>query len=141
MLAAKTPIIAQPHNHKPEGRRALQPKNIIPSESNIKLTKPRKDNHVPISFFSPSNKENNPGFALPIDASLAEELNAVRQKLERLRLDRERTEKMLRERTRVLDLQIIEMEQRGEFQKELEIEVDRLYRLKQLQLACMVITP
>jgi len=140
MLAAKTLLIRQPHNHKPEGRRPLQPKNIIPSESNIKLTKPGKENHARISFFTPSNKENNPGLTLPIDASLAEELNAVRQRLERLRLDRERTQKMLQNRTRVLDLQMVEMEQRGEFQKELEIEVDRLYRLKQLQLACMVIT-
>lgn len=62
----------------------------------------------------------------------------MRKKLERLRLDREKTEKMLRERDLVLESQMKEIERRGEVQKTLEIEVDKLYRLKQLHISCMV---
>jgi uncharacterized protein YdgA (DUF945 family) len=73
-----------------------------------------------------------------LDSSLAEELSAIKKKLERLRSDKERTEKMLEERAMVLDLQKKELEQRGEAQKRLEIEVDRLYRLKELHSYSMV---
>lgn len=73
-----------------------------------------------------------------MDSSLAEELSAIKKKLERLRSDKERTEKMLEERAMVLDLQKKELEQRGEVQKRLEIEVDRLYRLKELHSYSMV---
>jgi hypothetical protein len=73
-----------------------------------------------------------------LDSSLAEELSAIKKKLERLRSDKERTEKMLEERAMVLDLQKKELEQRGEVQKRLEIEVDRLYRLKELHSYSMV---
>ncbi|KAJ6362772.1 hypothetical protein OIU78_003045 [Salix suchowensis] len=41
----------------------------------------------------------------------------------------------------VMDLQMKELEQRGEVQKRLEIEVDRLYRLKELQSYSMIISP
>ena len=93
-----------------------------------------------------SNKENHPIHTTnptipvvePLGSSLAEELSAIKKKLERLRSDRERTEKMLEERAMVLDLQKKELEQRGEAQKRLEIEVDRLYRLKELHSYSMV---
>lgn len=151
MLAAEPPT-ASPHlrHPKPGGRKPLQSKhNIIinnnyydPPKSNLPKT-----NHHPIIPSSPflindSNKENW-DFQLiePMDASLAEELNAVKQKLERLKFERDKTEKMLQERHRILEVQMTELHHRGEFQKELEIEVDRLYRLKHLKLACTRMSP
>lgn len=65
----------------------------------------------------------------------------MRRKLDRMRIDREKTEKTLQERKRALYFAMIELEQRGEFQKELEIEVDRLYRLNQLKIASMRRSP
>lgn len=67
-----------------------------------------------------------------IDASLAEELSAFKKKLERLREDRESTEKLLKERDEAMDLHMSHLLQRGETQKSLEIQVDRLFRLKEL---------
>ncbi|KAL2250301.1 high mobility group B protein 6 [Sesamum indicum] len=139
------------------GRRPLQPKNlstapIITAKPN---TKPadrarqldnyycNKENVAPTYNYSstPVKKE----YKIPIeslDASLADELTAIREKLERLRIDKEKTEKMLRERGLMLDLQMKEIVDRGEAQKQLEIEVDRLYRLKEIKLAaCMRISP
>lgn len=72
------------------------------------------------------------------DLSLADELNAVKRKMERLRLDGERTEKMLRERDLVLELRMKELLQRSQEQRDLEMEVDRLFRLKELRSYCMV---
>lgn len=72
-----------------------------------------------------------------IDVSL-EELSAIRLKLERMRLDKEETEKMLRERDLVMEAGMKELVERGEIQKMLEIEVDRLFRLKELKSSCTV---
>lgn len=72
------------------------------------------------------------------DSSLAEELTAIRKKMERLRLDKDTTEKMLERRAAAMDDQLKEMHQRGETQKLLELEVDRLYRLNQLKSYCKV---
>ncbi|KAI3847152.1 hypothetical protein MKW92_011445 [Papaver armeniacum] len=71
------------------------------------------------------------------DSSLAEELGVIRKKLERLRLEKERTEKMLREMDLVLDMEMKEMEMRGKMQKELEMEVVKLQRLNELRSFCM----
>ncbi|CAF2118071.1 unnamed protein product, partial [Brassica napus] len=119
---------------KSSGRKALQPRNIfnVPAaDTQLQLKRAKappplhddaKDNLVPVP--------------LPVvesmDASLAEELNAFKKKLERLREDRERTEKLLEERDGALDLKMSQLLQRGEIQKSLEIQVDRLFRLKEL---------
>ncbi|KAJ8527151.1 hypothetical protein K7X08_029628 [Anisodus acutangulus] len=135
--------------HLPKiGRKPLQPKNT-PATPLITNTIPEKWNGI--SLIQSSNKENvHPDFstpkkatnpisiiqAEPFDSSLAEELSAIREKLERLRSDKEKTEKMLKERDLMLDLQMKEMLNRGVEQKELELEVDRLFRLKELRLSC-----
>ncbi|XP_021893878.1 uncharacterized protein LOC110811634 [Carica papaya] len=128
-------------------RKPLQPKNSFSIETPDANTNVKsKQEWAEISLGTESNKENHPIYVTPakiqpFDASLAEELSAIRKKLERLRLDREKTEKMLNERTTVLDMQMEELLHRGEIQKMLEIEVDRLYRLRELKLYCMKISP
>ncbi|KAK4582167.1 hypothetical protein RGQ29_025366 [Quercus rubra] len=140
--------VAGDHKLRPKsGRTPLQPLNspanhVTDSSSH---TKPAKQTQIEICIADQSNKENihRPLFSTPpppaptkiesLDASLAEELSAIRKKMDRLRSDRERTEKMLRERDLMLEMKMKEVEERGEIQKSLEIELDRLYRLKQLQ--------
>ncbi|KAF5471429.1 hypothetical protein F2P56_008221 [Juglans regia] len=128
------------------GRRPLQPKNS-PANPAIgsPLSKPKHE-RIEISLVLPddrANKENRPTYSKieSLDGSLAEELSAIRKKLERLRLDKERTEKMLKERDMVLERKAKELEERGEIQILLEIEVDRLYRLNQLQTQSMLVSP
>lgn len=143
MLATQAPPLSGHHLIR-RGRRPLQPKN----PSTITTIKPAEC--VQISWLDCSNKENIPPpfYSIEkelcsergesIDASLADELNAIREKLERLRMEKDNNEKMLRERGAMLDLEMKEIVNRGEAQKQLEIEVDRLYRLKEIKLACMV---
>uniref|UniRef100_A0A803MI32 Uncharacterized protein n=1 Tax=Chenopodium quinoa TaxID=63459 RepID=A0A803MI32_CHEQI len=157
MLAAEQPS-ASPHfrHPKPGGRKPLQPKNSIVINNNHydpspkQKSNPPKTNQLFIPTLSPiiivndSNKENwDPTIPLieSMDASLADELTAVKQKLERLKFEKDKIDKMLQERDRILEIQMTELNHRGEFQKELEIEVDRLYRLKHLKLACTRMSP
>lgn len=132
------------------GRTPLKPINspVTPSTA-TKLkpkTKPEQEcidkNQNQIPAAADLNKEdtvNKPVTNIEsLDTSLAEELSAIRKKLERLRLEKERTEKMLDEREVILDMQMKGLQNRGEIQKMLEIEVDRLYRLNQLKSYCIV---
>ncbi|KAE8703184.1 putative Transcript elongation factor IIS [Hibiscus syriacus] len=73
--------------------------------------------------------------------SLPEKLSAFRKKMERLRLDKENTEKLLKERDAVLLLQMKEIQERDQTQRHLEVQVDRLFRLKELKSYCMRISP
>ncbi|GAB2300781.1 hypothetical protein Dimus_037738 [Dionaea muscipula] len=144
MLAAEAPATAVHEiHHLKSGRKPLHPVSNIPAAA---ANGPRPNlkpipKQIKILTVNSLNKENNMAQAHQppeyLNSSLAEELSAVREKLERLRIDRERTEGMLRERDLVMDSQLKEVKRRGEVQKELEIEVDRLYRLKQLQLTCL----
>ncbi|KAJ6365816.1 hypothetical protein OIU76_030570 [Salix suchowensis] len=140
MLKLQSPLTGEKNLRPKSGRKPLQPKNSPATPmTQIQILKPKQE-WTEFSVVKDSNKENHPihtttptrPIVEPLGSSLAEELSAIKKKLERLRSDRERTEKMLEERAMVLDLQKKELEQRGEAQKRLEIEVDRLYRLKEL---------
>ncbi|EYU42033.1 hypothetical protein ABFS82_10G002900 [Erythranthe guttata] len=143
---------------KSSSRRPLQPKNINQSETKAATTttsnlKP-KPHHPPHHISNKENvphiyttttttlvkKQSPPPIQPPFDASLADELSAIREKLERQRIDRDKNERLLKERGLMLDLHLKEILHRGELQKQLEIEVDRLYRLKEIKLACMRIS-
>ncbi|CAK7343536.1 unnamed protein product [Dovyalis caffra] len=149
MLKLQSPLTGGKNLRPKSGRKPLQPKNSPATPmTQIHILKPKQEG-IEFSEVKDSNKENHPIYTTtptkpinePLDSSLAEELSAIKKKLEKLRLERERTEKMLKEREMVMDLQMKELEQRGEVQKRLEIEVDRLYRLKELQSYSMKISP
>ena len=146
--------MATPQFHV-SGRKPLQPKNTATTNDNVVVkqikSKPKQEwmddsnkenlNHHPvITTYANATPTKKMEAALDLDSSLAEELSAIRKKLERLMLDKEKTEKMLKERDSVLHLQMKEIEDRGQIQNHLEIEVDRLFRLKELKSYCMVIT-
>ncbi|KAG7553679.1 hypothetical protein ISN44_As11g000130 [Arabidopsis suecica] len=116
---------------KCSGRKALQPKNIFET--------PKEDAFV-VKPKAAELKENL-NLETAIDASLAEELSAFKKKLERQREDRQRTEKLLKERDGAMDVQMSHLLQRGETQKSLEIQVDRLFRLKELHAYSSKISP
>ncbi|CAA7051151.1 unnamed protein product [Microthlaspi erraticum] len=129
------------------GRKALQPRNIflVPADNdhlNLNLKKPNK---APLLVLCKDKDKEVNHHLLPlvqsIDASLAEELGAFKKKLERLREDRERTEKLLDERDVAMDLHLNHLLLRGDFQKTLEIQVDRLFRLKELHAYTSKISP
>jgi hypothetical protein len=146
MLKLQSPLTGDENLRPKSCRKPLQPKNSpVTPMTQVQILKPKQE-WIEFSVVKDSNKENHPIYTTtptksiiePLDSSLAEELSAIKKKLERLRLDRERTEKMLKEREMVMDLQMKELEQRGEVQKRLEIQFDILYRLNELQSYSMV---
>ncbi|KAL7598590.1 hypothetical protein Lser_V15G25875 [Lactuca serriola] len=171
MPTDQSPITGNPLVRPKTGRQPLKPirspSNVHPPPSGNTYQKPNLK-HGWIEISEDSNKENpnqnekrnitsnldpNPSSicavsvaAAPVqieefEVSLAEELNAIREKMERLRSDREKTEKMLRDRELMMETKMKELDQRGEIQKVLEIEVDRLYRLNELRSLCNRILP
>ncbi|KAI5326108.1 hypothetical protein L3X38_035182 [Prunus dulcis] len=146
MQALQSPVTGDQLLRPKSGRKPLQPRNTPATLVNSNLTK-LKPVQKWIGVDDDLNKENRPIYATPtkmiepIDASLAEELSAIRKKMERLRLDRERTEKMLEERDLVMEMQMKELESRGQIQKMLEIELDRIYRLNQLHTRSIRVSP
>ncbi|KAJ1407158.1 hypothetical protein SESBI_24475 [Sesbania bispinosa] len=144
-----SPTTGAPKLRPRSGRTPLQPKNS-PADPIHPSTKPKpKPDHsrFEISAIHDSDKENRPIVAVAnppapsLETSLAEELSAIKKKLERLRADKEKTEKKLKEKDAILDAKMKEMEERGEIQKNFEIEVDRLFRLKELKYRCMRVSP
>ncbi|CAN6715367.1 unnamed protein product [Malus baccata var. baccata] len=126
------------------GRTPLQPKNapVTSTNSDLKI----KPVHQWIGVGDDSNKENRPMYATPVmieamDASLGEELSSIRKKMESMKSDREKTEKMLKERDMVMEIQMKELENRGQIQKMLETELDRIYRLNQLHVQSIKVSP
>ncbi|KAF4371747.1 hypothetical protein G4B88_030851 [Cannabis sativa] len=158
MLAAHYPAIGNHKIRAKSGRKPLQPRNFLQNPATLldqcstAKPKPKQQERLHVDASSaaalvvehsppppppPTKKEAQQMIIAPakigsFDASLAEELSAMRKRLERLRLDGERTERILKERDAVLDLEMKDLEKRGEIQKSMENEVDRLYRLKQL---------
>ncbi|XP_050383557.1 uncharacterized protein LOC126800271 [Argentina anserina] len=151
MQALQHHPLAGDHILRPKsGRTPLKPVNSPATPVNaapVTKTKPPAQECINISLFGPSNKENGPVYGAQMieteamDASLAEELSAIRKKLERIRMDRERTEKMLKEREAMLDLKMKEIENRGQVQKMVEIDVDRVFRLNQLHSYTIRVSP
>ena len=108
------------------GRKPLQPKNnTITTNDNVVVkqinSKPKQEwredsnkenlNHHPVTMYAnATTPPKKMEAALDLDSSLAEELSAIRKKLERLRLDKEKTEKMLKEREAMLHLQMKDMD-------------------------------
>ncbi|KAJ1388698.1 hypothetical protein SESBI_38891 [Sesbania bispinosa] len=144
-----TPTTGAPKLRPRSGRTPLQPKNS-PADPIHPFTKPKPkldQSRFEISAIHDSDKENRPIVAVanppapPLETSLAEELSAIKKKLERLRADKEETEKKLKEKDAILDAKMKEIEERGEIQKNFEIEVDRLFRLKELKYRCMRVSP
>ncbi|XP_078153689.1 uncharacterized protein LOC144548851 [Carex rostrata] len=141
-------------------RRPLQPKNLnsIPSLENPpkKLKKlnqktttqpliqdnTSKENHlIQPSVCKENLKKEKQDDELMREASLAEELEIVRKRRERLRLEREKTEEMLRERDLVLERAMKKMERRGEEQNSIELEIYKFILLKDLRTSSMRVYP
>ncbi|KAJ6369299.1 hypothetical protein OIU78_001628 [Salix suchowensis] len=140
MLKLQSPLTGEKNLRPKSGRKPLQPKNSPATPmTQIQILKPKQE-WTEFAVVKDSNK-GEPSYPHHYPNKTHQELSAIKKKLERLRSDRERTEKMLEERAMVLDLQKKELEQRGEAQKRLEIEVDRLYRLKELHSYSMRISP
>ncbi|XLT61016.1 hypothetical protein HN873_053620 [Arachis hypogaea] len=144
---SRTPL--QPKNNSPADLRP-KPKPKPESEPLCEITPVRDKENRTIAITAAAEATLPPHTAaalapvevqLPEASSLAEELSAIKKKLERMRIDKEKTKTALKEKDAKLDAMMKELEDRGELQKKFEIEVDRLFRLKELKYRCMRVSP
>ncbi|KAL8122532.1 uncharacterized protein LOC141723318 [Apium graveolens] len=139
----RTPLKPKNHqNHRQQKEETKQLNlsiDILSSKINNDIDISNKENIPPLD----SNKAKKAEMEVEtlIDASLAEELSAIREKLERMRLDKENTEKLLHDREIAMDLHMNQLVKRGQVQNLLEIEVDRLYRLNQIITSSSEVSP
>ncbi|XP_042512487.1 uncharacterized protein LOC122087421 [Macadamia integrifolia] len=148
LLSCQSPAVGNRNFRQKISRKPLQPRNFLvdPIDDQVKKNPKPKCTEIEISLAGDSDKENRLITATPpnigsFDTSLAEELSAIRKKLERLRFDKEKTQKKLREKDLVLEMNMLELQRRGEAQKQLEVMVEKLLAMKKLQSTCMRITP
>ncbi|KAL5720815.1 hypothetical protein ACHQM5_013447 [Ranunculus cassubicifolius] len=137
-------------NQKPQSksdRKPLQPKNFNSADNITQINNPiKKQKWFEISLFEESNKENTPICSSvkkiqPFESSLAEELSAIRKRLERLRLEREKTEKLLKERDLIFEMKMKEIEDNGRVQRIVELEAQKMFRLNALQSSLLKTPP
>ncbi|KAI0531339.1 hypothetical protein KFK09_000892 [Dendrobium nobile] len=136
-------------------RRTLRPRPLQPRNTPVTLAielpaKPASFRAIPPfkqTRLEPDDKENSEvttalplpamassDFLLPAEAlSLSEELEAARRQKERLRLEREKTETMLREKDLVLENEAREAEMRDLQHIEVEMKLQSLLRLIELR--------
>ncbi|KAJ9694200.1 hypothetical protein PVL29_009937 [Vitis rotundifolia] len=126
MPTAKFPVAGTQKLRTKIGRKPLRPRNISADLDSVQIK--AKPEWIEISQVADSNKENHQVYAT----------RAVRKRRERLKIEGDKVEKMLRERDLVMEMWMKEVKQRGEEQKKLEMEVDRLYRLKELRSAVRI---
>ncbi|XP_076883574.1 uncharacterized protein LOC143532397 [Bidens hawaiensis] len=149
MLSVRSPVT---ETHLPRSKPTRRPLQPLKSHSNIPPQPPNpksinKDEKIDrASYPEPTRSPVSTVSSAPVqieqfEVSLADELNAIREKMERLKADRERTEEILKAREVTMEMKMKEIEERGEIQKVLEIEVDRLYRLNELRSVCNRILP
>ncbi|XP_072960903.1 uncharacterized protein [Typha angustifolia] len=138
-LSAKEPKMessATKRNRKP-----LQPKNLNSILASEPKPNPKEDAIQPLIRVD-AGKENRPiHTAEPREASLAEELEVIRKRRERLRIERKKTERVLKERDLVLERVMREMERRVEEQRRIELEIQRLIGFEELISICTKLSP
>ncbi|KAG9448404.1 hypothetical protein H6P81_014532 [Aristolochia fimbriata] len=124
-------------------RNALKPKNAPATEPNALPLPPSKS---PLKAFVDLGKENLRALSSPANygkevglktkeskQSLAHELLDLQKKLEQMRIEKDKTEELLKERDEMLKRKEEELESRGREQEKLQKELNKLQKLKEFK--------
>lgn len=110
---------------KGRGRRALKEKSPSTNEANIIAGKVSEASTIPIS---PSSKQDSKK-----QQSFEKELLEMQEMLQQMRLEKEKTEELLKERDEALKQKDEELENRGREQEKLQVELKKLQKLKEFK--------
>ncbi|XP_052210858.1 high mobility group B protein 6-like [Diospyros lotus] len=134
---------------KGRGRKALKQKSPSTNEANILAAAAISQPSPPAAALPPEDsaeKENHESLSQPRSAkktkaarkakqpsSFEQELQEMQEKLERLRLEKEQTEGLLKAREEELKLKEEEIESRGREQEKLQMELKKLQKMKEFK--------
>lgn len=132
-------------------RKALQQKSSSTNEANILAGRKSDSSPVPIPMpADDAGKENHENLSQPLSGkkknkgakkgkqskqspSFERDLQEMQEKLEELRLQKERTEELLKARDEMLKIKEEELETRGREQEKLQVELKKLQKLKEFK--------
>ncbi|KAL5727091.1 hypothetical protein ACHQM5_000323 [Ranunculus cassubicifolius] len=133
-----------PKKKSKKSRKALQPKDLSANEANIlanQISSPipsdlAKENQE--TLVSSIKKKNTTKAASKTSKSktkdsFEKELVELQGKLEQMRIEKEQTEELLRDRDEMLKMKETELENRGKEQMKLQLELKKLQRLKEFK--------
>ncbi|XP_042479548.1 high mobility group B protein 13-like isoform X2 [Macadamia integrifolia] len=144
-LAKMTVDLIPVHEKKGRSRRALKPKNQTPNETNILAGKISQPSPSPLPLVGDEDgKENSAHLSQPrtrkqtkkgkeSKQSFEKELQEIQEKLEQMRLEKEKTEELLKVRDEMLKQKEEELETRGKQQEKMQLELKKLQKLKEFK--------
>ncbi|XP_043715182.1 high mobility group B protein 13-like isoform X2 [Telopea speciosissima] len=133
------------HGKKVRSKRALKPKNQTANETNILAGKISQPSASPLpSVVDDDGKENSAHLSQPRSRkqtkkakeskqSFEKELQEIQGKLEQMRLEKEKTEELLKVRDEMLKQKEEELENRGREQEKLQLELKKMQKLKEFK--------
>ncbi|OVA01925.1 High mobility group box domain [Macleaya cordata] len=133
------------HQKKARSRKALKPKNPSENEANILAGKiSSKPSSSPVSAPENVGKENQEILfsakktkpttkAKSSNKSFEKELETMKEKFEQMRLEKAKTEELLKNRAEMLKQKEEELEIRGQEQEKLQLELKKLQKLKEFK--------
>lgn len=123
-------------------RRALKDKNPSTNEATVVAKKVSESSTPPISMESESGKENHQSVSQPkgraasrkqSKQSFEKDLLEMQEMLQKLRLEKEKTEELLKAKDEILKQKDEELDERGREQEKLQMELKKLQKLKEFK--------
>ncbi|XP_023522074.1 high mobility group B protein 6-like [Cucurbita pepo subsp. pepo] len=113
-------------------RKALKDKNSSPEESQsmvTKVTQPSEEENLSLNQPKPKAAQKKQ----PVKQSFDKDLQEMQDMLQQLRLDKEKTEELLKEKDEMLKQKDEELKTRDKEQEKLQIELKKLQKLKEFK--------
>ncbi|XP_022738123.1 high mobility group B protein 6-like isoform X2 [Durio zibethinus] len=147
---ADTAVVDVPKKSRNNGRKALKQKNPSTNDANIlaqKLSQPSptpvsspmeadpyKENHEVLSQTSKRGKAAAKGKqSKQQQQSFEKELQEMQEMVQKLRIEKEKTEELLKEKDEMLKLKEEELETKGKDREKLQIEFKKLQKIKEFK--------
>ncbi|GMJ10974.1 3xHigh Mobility Group-box1 [Hibiscus trionum] len=143
---ADTAVADVPKKSKNNGRKALKQKNPSTNEANILAQKlsptppvpspmeaddPAKENSQTLT--SPKKGKAAAAKAKQSKQSFEKELQEMQDMLQKLRIEKEKTEELLKEKDEMLKMKEEEIETKGKEQEKLQMELKKLQKMKEFK--------
>ncbi|PIA49084.1 hypothetical protein AQUCO_01300142v1 [Aquilegia coerulea] len=143
-LPLEANLVPIPKNKRGKSRKALKPKDSTSNEANIlagKISSSPQSDLLDVSgkenqdALSLTSKRNKRGSKIVKESknSFENELEEIQKKLEQMRIEKEKTEELLKDRDEMLKMKEEELENRGKEQEKLQMELKKLQKAKEFK--------
>ncbi|KAH9719246.1 High mobility group B protein 6 [Citrus sinensis] len=147
MASSDVASMAVEPSKKPRSRRALKPKNSLANEAVVMAQTPSQS-PIPNPPDAGLSKENHESLSQPKkaaakgkakqatkkqDTSFDKDLQEMQEMLEKMKLEKEKTEELLKEKDEMLKMKEEELELQGKEQEKLHMELKKLQKMKEFK--------